>query len=79
MSIFSKLFGKREPKKTLVVIQDALGEFTLDPNQNYPEFEGVVNWCGEQCNVYLDPDDNDTGTAKQSLAILHRLLEQAEE
>ncbi len=78
MSIFSKLFGRREPKNPLVVIQDDLGEFTLDPNKKFRQFEGSINWCGDICNVYLEPDD-DTYTANQSLAILRRLLEQAEE
>lgn len=79
MSIFSKLFGRRAPKKPLVVIQDYLGEFTLDPNRNYPKFEGNVNWCGDVCSVYLDPDDYESFTADQALSILHRLMEQAED
>ncbi len=79
MSIFSKLFGRREPKKPLVVIQDDLGEFTLDPNEKFRQFKGSINWCGDICNVYLEPDGNDTFTADQSLAVLRRLLEQAEE
>lgn len=78
MSVFSKLFGRRAPKKPLVVIQDTFGEFTLDPNRNYPKFEGSVNWCGDICSVYLEPDDDEAFTAKQALSVLHRLMEQAE-
>ena len=79
MSIFAKLFGKREPKKPLVIIQDALGEFTLDPNQKFLQFEGSINWCGEICHVYLEPDGDSVFTAERSLAVLHRLMEQAED
>ncbi|MBQ8011777.1 MAG: DUF2262 domain-containing protein [Oscillospiraceae bacterium] len=79
MSIFTKLFGRREPKKPLVIIQDALGEFTLDPNQKFLQFEGSINWCGEICHVYLQPDGDGVFTAERSLAVLHRLMEQAED
>lgn len=79
MSIFRKIFGKRKPKKEIIIIQDSFGEFTLDPNKKYPQFHGMINWCGETCYVYLEPDGNDVFTAEQSLAVLHRLMEQAED
>ncbi len=75
MAFFSKLFG-RHPKQAPIVLHDALGTFTLDRSK-CRMFEGSIDWCGERCHVYLDPDAPDAATANAALSVLHRLLPDA--
>lgn len=77
MSIFSILFGKREPKIEPVIIHDSLGDFSLEIKKKLRIFQGKIDWCGEECMVYLEADGDELLTAHQSLEILHKLTENA--
>lgn len=78
MSLFSKLFGKNQkPEKEPVMLHDAYGDFILD--EYSWEYECDLNWCGDECTVWLAADDGESKTADQSLEIFHKLYNDAEE
>ncbi|MDE6005880.1 MAG: DUF2262 domain-containing protein [Oscillospiraceae bacterium] len=77
MSFFKKLFHK-EPKPEPIVIINELGSFTYSGGRSNL-FEGMVEWCDNTIDVFLDPDDGETITINTSLQILRKLLAQAQE
>lgn len=79
MSLFDKLLGKKPAKKELIIIHDDICDLTLDPNKSFPQFEGVVSWCGTECEVWLEPDDTERYSAEGSLTVLHKLMESPED
>ena len=59
-----------------VVVQTAVGEFTL--NRNYDWFEGQVDWLGEQSDVMLDVEEGATD-APELFAKLEGIIANAAE
>ncbi|MDR3093681.1 MAG: DUF2262 domain-containing protein [Bacteroidales bacterium] len=60
--------------KPVVLKDKVFGEFTLD--KHYSNFEGSLEWGGEEICVYLDVDNDDEDTWSQALEHLRSLYEQ---
>lgn len=75
MSFFN-LFKK---KPAPIVIQNALGEFTLRYPQKDNHFEGEIDWLGEMVSVSLYFDEGGIPSADKAFAHLRQLVEHAGE
>lgn len=75
MSIFN--FFKK--KSTPIVIQDALGTFTLDDPKIENSFVGDIDWLGKEivCELFCDADG--ALTANKAQEYLHQLMNSCEE
>lgn len=65
---------KEEYKKT-IIINDSLGKFVLNRNDNY--FEGQIDYLGELCTAYLNVDEG-SATADIQLDRLSRIYQELE-
>lgn len=63
-----------EEYNTPVILEDALGTFTL--NRRYNWFEGTIQWCGQDCSVLLETEEGETDCSR-GLAVLHTISQDA--
>jgi hypothetical protein len=69
----SELEDLQEYYRKPVVIEHKLGTFTLE--REYSWFEGIIDWMGEEANVYLCMDEDGNDTANDAIARLEKLIE----
>lgn len=62
---------KEKMSKPVVIEDEVLGEFVLD--RQFSWFEGVIEWLGEECSVFLETDEEDGDTADKTFAVLKEL------
>ncbi len=70
-------FFKRRPKP--LVIQDALGTFTLQNPAKDKFYKGTIQWLGTAAPVRLEPDDPETLRADAALENLREIVNHAAE
>lgn len=61
----------RDRLRRPVVIEDELGSFTL--NRELSQFEGEIDWLGNECSIMLQADEEYGDCADNALAALHNI------
>lgn len=68
---------RQEYIKPVQIEDELLGKFVLD--REFSWFEGKINWCGEECSVYLGTDEDEGDTAVNSFEAFRKLAANMQE
>ena len=64
---------REQVSKPVTIEEEGIGSFELD--REFSSFQGVIEWMGEDCSVFLETDEEDGDSAESAFDSLKKLYQ----